>query len=204
MQLTVLLVDLHQGLVGLLCSRQAVLGLRQEVTVNTAGCGPPAPPSTAASQRPGAPAQCPADLWYLLPTALPPRPARQRRQRPHPLGLRREQPQGLAPYFVGSKLHSCLPLHQRGADLHDHRLYGVGAAPALEQGGMEQRRVSFSCACSCPELCPPPRLQGCIRMLMSALPCPGQPGGTDRLTCLVRSSMQMAPPPRTYLQKKGQ
>lgn len=33
--------------------------------------------------------------------------------------------------FVGSELHPCLPLHQRGADLHDHGLYGVGAAPAL-------------------------------------------------------------------------
>lgn len=43
-------------------------------------------------------------------------------------------PQSQGPYFVGSKLHPCLPLHQCGADLHDHGLYGVGTAPALGHG----------------------------------------------------------------------
>lgn len=33
--------------------------------------------------------------------------------------------------LIGSKLHSCFPFHQSCADLHDYRLDGVCAAPAL-------------------------------------------------------------------------
>lgn len=35
------------------------------------------------------------------------------------------------PHLVGSELDSRFPLHQSCADLHNHRLDGVGAAPAL-------------------------------------------------------------------------
>lgn len=35
------------------------------------------------------------------------------------------------PYLISSKLYSRFPFHQSCADLHNHRLDGVGAAPAL-------------------------------------------------------------------------
>lgn len=38
---------------------------------------------------------------------------------------------GTVTYFVGPKLDSGFALHQRGTDLHDHRLHRVGAAPTL-------------------------------------------------------------------------
>lgn len=91
----------------------------------------------------------------------------------------RERPRGPDPHLVGSELHACLSLHQRGADLHDHGLDGVGAAPALGTGE-EDGSGGFSEA---------PVGAG-----------PARPG--PRLTCLVRSSMQMAPPPSTYLQTR--
>lgn len=78
--------------------------------------------------------------------ALPMPPA----QRPHPLVPQEKAALACwwpklhlapAPHFVGSELHPCLPLHQRGADLHDHRLYRVGAAPALGGGDKAVRRV---------------------------------------------------------------
>lgn len=44
---------------------------------------------------------------------------------------RRVRPCLTGPYLIGSKLHSRFPFHQSRADLHNHRLDGVGAAPAL-------------------------------------------------------------------------
>lgn len=127
--------------------------------------------------------ETPALAWRSVDPGIPGSQARSAGRQPEASprgpGLR-ERPRGPDPHLVGSELHACLPLHQRGTDLHDHGLDGVGAAPALGTGGEEDGSGGFSEA---------PAGAG-----------PAQPG--PRLTCLVRSSMQMAPPPRTYLQTR--
>lgn len=150
-------------------------------------------------------------------------------------------PRSQGPYFVGSKLHPCLSLHQRGADLHDHGLYRVGTAPALghsrdkagSQAGysflrncqhLSSQEAAFTEGPLLPAQSPPVHLSSWAQALPSAMkgpyygydlsptpmvkaqPAPPRPmakSETGSLTCLVRSSMQMAPPPRTYLQEEG-
>lgn len=118
----------------------------------------------------------------------------------------------IGPYLIGSKLHSCFPFHQSCADLHDYRLDGVCAAPALRDRAHTAGRSVWMGARA-----EPPRGRGrpspSPMQAAQALSCrqeqdlasrgeSSKPGTRLRalgLTCLVSSSMQMAPPPRTYL-----
>lgn len=121
-------------------------------------------------------------------------------------------PTHIGPYLIGSKLHSCFPFHQSCADLHDYRLDGVCAAPALRDRAHTAGRSAWMGAWA-----EPPRGRGrpspSPMQAAQALSCrqeqdlasrgeSSKPGTRLRalgLTCLVSSSMQMAPPPRTYL-----
>lgn len=119
-------MDLNQGLVGLLCSCQAVLVLQGKAGRPSVQQEPwgSHPTHFSCVARAGCAPICHATATHHSPTLS-------------------------RPYLVGSKLYSRFPFHQRCTDLHDHRLDGVGATPALrnETHGEARptQRLCFQC-----------------------------------------------------------